>query len=111
MTRPEVKACDHMLEPNALGGRHAFEWSGDGPRNVWNPFHPVCSKCGISIGEIITGRRAPSEADKIVEELVVLAERAWHPKSDIEYLETTEMIEKVVIRARAYLAERRNQNG
>lgn len=47
--------CDHQLEANEFGGRHAFQWP-DRPgeqRNVYNPLAPECSKCGRSVGEIL----------------------------------------------------------
>ncbi len=49
--------CDHLLEPNALGDKHAFAF-GSGPRNIYNPFSPTCSKCGRSIGDIVNELRA-----------------------------------------------------
>ena len=52
MSKPNPKKrkpCDHKRGNDA----HAFQWPDFINRNIWNPLHPVCSKCTKSIGELL----------------------------------------------------------
>ena len=55
------KNCNHRFSRK----HHAFVWPENLPdthpkyqacpdsRDVWNPLHPVCAKCGRTIGELL----------------------------------------------------------
>jgi len=54
-----TRKCSHMRRRNSFGPRHAFEWPEAERRNIWNPLHPVCGRCGKTIGELL-GLFAPT---------------------------------------------------
>jgi hypothetical protein len=58
--RKALGDCGHSTGEHT----HAFEWDIDEPcprRNVWNPYHPQCTKCKRSVGEIMLAIRARLE--------------------------------------------------
>ena len=50
--------CDHLGEPLGEAETHTFDWSDFVGRNIWNPMHPKCEKCGLTVGEILSALRA-----------------------------------------------------
>jgi chromosome segregation ATPase len=54
MTREQIE-CPHGEESEQ---RHWFEFEHDPKRNVWNPYEPTCTKCGVSIRDIVRSHAA-----------------------------------------------------
>ena len=45
------KDCNHIEIREGME-IHLFRW-GSEQRNIWNAFHPTCSRCGETIGDIV----------------------------------------------------------